>query len=120
MVFISPTICTTFSRSDPKLLLKTSTSIFQDNTVSADLIINREQFEWWTFRDINRSNLSGLCGALTGPMAIIISEETPPRKLVMKLFVSIVHLYNISNIVILLQRAFSVTHSASSAYGGFT
>ncbi|XP_027936634.1 piezo-type mechanosensitive ion channel homolog isoform X1 [Vigna unguiculata] len=51
----------------------------EDNTVSADLIINREQFEWWTFRDINRSNLSGLCGALTGPMAIIISEETPPQ-----------------------------------------
>ncbi|TKY52583.1 Piezo-type mechanosensitive ion channel-like [Spatholobus suberectus] len=51
----------------------------EDNAVSADLIINREQFEWWAFRDINPSNLSGLCGGLTGPMAIIMSEETPPQ-----------------------------------------
>ncbi|XP_027363086.1 piezo-type mechanosensitive ion channel homolog isoform X4 [Abrus precatorius] len=51
----------------------------EDNAVSADLIINREQFEWWAFLDINPSNLSGFCGGLTGPMAIIVSEETPPQ-----------------------------------------
>ncbi|KAL2323587.1 hypothetical protein Fmac_027966 [Flemingia macrophylla] len=51
----------------------------EDNAVTADLIINREQFEWWAFRGINSSNLTGLCGGLTGPMAIIISEETPPQ-----------------------------------------
>ncbi|RDX99269.1 Piezo-type mechanosensitive ion channel-like protein, partial [Mucuna pruriens] len=51
----------------------------EDKAVSADLVINREQSEWWAFRDINPSNLSGLCGGLTGPMAIIISEETPPQ-----------------------------------------
>lgn len=56
---------------------------FQDCAVSADLIINREQFDWWAFKDINPSNLSGFCRGLTGPMAIIISEETPPRKLAM-------------------------------------
>ncbi|KHN03769.1 Piezo-type mechanosensitive ion channel component 2 [Glycine soja] len=51
----------------------------EDNAVSADLIINREQLEWWAFRDTNPSNLSRLCGGLTGPMAIIVSEETPPQ-----------------------------------------
>ncbi|XP_061356243.1 piezo-type mechanosensitive ion channel homolog isoform X3 [Gastrolobium bilobum] len=51
----------------------------EDRAVSADLILNREQFEWWAFQDINPSNLSGFCGGLTGPMAIIISEETPPQ-----------------------------------------
>lgn len=99
--------------------------------------MNREQFDWWAFKDINPSNLSGFCGSLTGPMAIIISEETPPRKLAMAYFSlkknvqkKYVHgsfiilpsdtLHNVSNIVILLQRVFLVTHSASSAYGGFT
>jgi hypothetical protein len=70
----------------PKLLLKILNSIFQDSAVSADLVINREQFEWWAFKDINPSNLSRFCGGLTGPMAIIISEETPPRKLAMSIF----------------------------------
>lgn len=69
-----------------QITIRKFNSIFQDNAVSADLIINREQLEWWAFRDTNPSNLSRLCGGLTGPMAIIISEETPPRKLVMALF----------------------------------
>lgn len=51
----------------------------EDSAVSADLVINREQLEWWAFKDINPSNLSRFCGGLTGPMAIIISEETPPQ-----------------------------------------
>ncbi|KAI4301305.1 hypothetical protein L6164_034596 [Bauhinia variegata] len=50
----------------------------EDISVSADLVINREQFEWWSFRDVNSSDLSG-CGGLTGPMAIVVSEETPPQ-----------------------------------------
>ncbi|KAF7804788.1 piezo-type mechanosensitive ion channel-like protein isoform X1 [Senna tora] len=50
----------------------------EDNSVSADLMINHEQYEWWSFHDINSSDSSG-CGGLTGPMAIIISEETPPQ-----------------------------------------
>ncbi|KAK2457295.1 piezo-type mechanosensitive ion channel protein [Trifolium repens] len=51
----------------------------EDYAVSADLVLNREQFEWWAFKDINPSNISRFCGGLTGPMAIIISEETPPQ-----------------------------------------
>ncbi|XP_057423805.1 piezo-type mechanosensitive ion channel homolog isoform X2 [Lotus japonicus] len=51
----------------------------EDRDVSADLIINHDQFDWWSFKDINPSNLSGFCGGLTGPMAIIVSEETPPQ-----------------------------------------
>ncbi|CAL0320586.1 unnamed protein product [Lupinus luteus] len=51
----------------------------EDTAVSADLILNREQFEWWAFRDIQASNFSRVCGGLTGPMAIIVSEETPPQ-----------------------------------------
>ncbi|KAE9589210.1 putative Piezo family protein [Lupinus albus] len=51
----------------------------EDTAVSADLILNREQFEWWAFRDIQASNFSSVCGGLTGPMAIIVSEETPPQ-----------------------------------------
>ncbi|XP_027189756.1 piezo-type mechanosensitive ion channel homolog isoform X2 [Cicer arietinum] len=51
----------------------------EDCAVSADLVINHDQFDWWAFKDINPSNLSGFCGGLTGPMAIIISEETPPQ-----------------------------------------
>ncbi|GAV80465.1 DUF3595 domain-containing protein [Cephalotus follicularis] len=48
------------------------------NAVSADLVINRGNFEWWSFHDVNSSDVKG-CGGLTGPMAIIVSEETPPQ-----------------------------------------
>ncbi|XVF21838.1 hypothetical protein REPUB_Repub12eG0124200 [Reevesia pubescens] len=48
------------------------------SSVSADLVINRAAFEWWSFLDINSSDARG-CGSLTGPMAIIVSEETPPQ-----------------------------------------
>ncbi|XP_057994460.1 piezo-type mechanosensitive ion channel homolog isoform X2 [Hevea brasiliensis] len=48
------------------------------SAVSADLIINRADFIWWSFHGINSSDLSG-CGGLTGPTAIIMSEETPPQ-----------------------------------------
>ncbi|XP_020972104.1 piezo-type mechanosensitive ion channel homolog isoform X2 [Arachis ipaensis] len=51
----------------------------EDSTVSADLVLHREQFEWWAFQDIQPSNLSGFCGGHTGPVAIVVSEETPPQ-----------------------------------------
>lgn len=48
------------------------------STVSADLVLNRGNPEWWSFHDINSSDVAG-CGGLTGPMAIVVSEETPPQ-----------------------------------------
>ncbi|XWS31628.1 hypothetical protein CRYUN_Cryun23aG0092700 [Craigia yunnanensis] len=54
------------------------TSVASSSSVSADLVINRTAFEWWSFHDINSSDVRG-CGGLTGPMAIIVSEETPPQ-----------------------------------------
>ncbi|XP_034226875.1 piezo-type mechanosensitive ion channel homolog isoform X3 [Prunus dulcis] len=50
----------------------------EDNFVSADLVINRANYIWWSFHDINSSDVNG-CGGLRGPMAIIVSEETPPE-----------------------------------------
>ncbi|VVA09890.1 PREDICTED: piezo-type mechanosensitive ion [Prunus dulcis] len=49
-----------------------------DNSVNADLVINRANYDWWSFHDINSSDVNG-CGGLRGPMAIIVSEETPPQ-----------------------------------------
>ncbi|KAJ6880113.1 hypothetical protein NC652_033448 [Populus alba x Populus x berolinensis] len=53
-------------------------SIFQVDAVSADLVLNHADFNWWSFRDINLSDIHG-CGGSTGPMAIVMSEETPPQ-----------------------------------------
>ncbi|KAI4329741.1 hypothetical protein MLD38_028089 [Melastoma candidum] len=50
----------------------------EGNAVSADLIFNHDKLQWWSFRDVNSSDVAG-CGGLTGPMAIIVSEETPPQ-----------------------------------------
>ncbi|KAK1398972.1 piezo-type mechanosensitive ion channel-like [Heracleum sosnowskyi] len=44
--------------------------------VSGDLVLNHGNSEWWSFRDVYSSDVR-ICGDLTGPMAIIISEETP-------------------------------------------
>ncbi|KAK2976815.1 hypothetical protein RJ640_002214 [Escallonia rubra] len=46
------------------------------NLVSGDIVLNRGNGEWWSFHDVDASDVSG-CGGLAGPMAIIISEETP-------------------------------------------
>ncbi|GAB4841187.1 hypothetical protein Ancab_021931 [Ancistrocladus abbreviatus] len=46
------------------------------NAVSGDLVLNREAAEWWSFYDIYSLNISQ-CEGLTGPMAIVVSEETP-------------------------------------------
>ncbi|KAM7254289.1 hypothetical protein ACFE04_031971 [Oxalis oulophora] len=50
----------------------------EENSVSADLILNHEDFKWWSFRDVNSSAMKG-CEGFNGPMAIIVSEETPPQ-----------------------------------------
>ena len=42
--------------------------------------MNHANYDWWSFHDINASNFSG-CGSLTGPTAVVISEEMPPSKL---------------------------------------
>ncbi|KAL8092740.1 hypothetical protein AgCh_034845 [Apium graveolens] len=44
--------------------------------VSGDLVLNHGNPEWWSFHDVY-SPAEKSCGDLTGPMAIIISEETP-------------------------------------------
>ncbi|KAJ6401150.1 hypothetical protein OIU84_016542 [Salix udensis] len=48
------------------------------DSVSADLVLNRADFNWWSFHDINSSDISG-CGGLKGPMAVVMSDETPPQ-----------------------------------------
>lgn len=53
--------------------------ILQVNGVGADLVLNRADYSWWSFHDINSSDIRG-CGGLAGPMAVVVSEETPPRK----------------------------------------
>uniref|UniRef100_A0A7N0TBC5 Piezo non-specific cation channel R-Ras-binding domain-containing protein n=1 Tax=Kalanchoe fedtschenkoi TaxID=63787 RepID=A0A7N0TBC5_KALFE len=50
----------------------------QVGSVSADLVLHRDFPEWWSFDSLNFSNMTG-CGDLTGPMAIVVSEETPPQ-----------------------------------------
>ncbi|KAM6577680.1 hypothetical protein CsatB_029517 [Cannabis sativa] len=52
---------------------------FLENTVdlvSGELFLNRGNPEWWSFHDIDVSNIGG-CGDLAGPLAIVVSEETP-------------------------------------------
>ncbi|KAA8545063.1 hypothetical protein F0562_019838 [Nyssa sinensis] len=46
------------------------------NLISGDLVLNRGNPDWWSFHDFDALNISG-CGELAGPMAIIVSEETP-------------------------------------------
>ncbi|CAJ2631584.1 unnamed protein product [Trifolium pratense] len=44
--------------------------------VSGDLVLNRGDPQWWSFYDLDISDAHG-CGKFSGPMAIIVSEETP-------------------------------------------
>ncbi|KAK6243143.1 hypothetical protein QUC31_009552 [Theobroma cacao] len=44
--------------------------------ISGDLVLNRGNPEWWSFYDLGASDGTG-CGEFAGPMAIIVSEETP-------------------------------------------
>ncbi|KAL5561618.1 hypothetical protein UlMin_031365 [Ulmus minor] len=50
----------------------------QNNSVNGNLVLNRANYEWWSFRDMNANDLNG-CGGLTGPTAVVVSEETPPQ-----------------------------------------
>ncbi|GMN48728.1 hypothetical protein TIFTF001_017898 [Ficus carica] len=49
----------------------------EDTYVSGNLVINQENNQWWSFHDINASDFKG-CGGLMGPIAVVVSEETPP------------------------------------------
>ncbi|XP_039146596.1 piezo-type mechanosensitive ion channel homolog isoform X1 [Dioscorea cayenensis subsp. rotundata] len=46
------------------------------SSVSGELVLNQESLPWWSFYDVNASDVVG-CNELTGPMAIVVSEETP-------------------------------------------
>ncbi|EPS67267.1 hypothetical protein M569_07509, partial [Genlisea aurea] len=46
------------------------------NDVSAELVLHHGSSEWWSFHDINSLDTYG-CGGLSGPMAVVVSEETP-------------------------------------------
>lgn len=48
----------------------------QGNSVSGDLLLNHESPPWWSFYDIDVLD-GAACKGLTGPMAIVVSEETP-------------------------------------------
>lgn len=50
----------------------------QVELVSGDLVLNRGNPEWWSFYDLDISDAHG-CGKFPGPMAIIVSEETPRK-----------------------------------------
>lgn len=50
----------------------------QVNLVTGDLVLHRGDPEWWSFHDVDVSDRSG-CGELAGPMAVIVSEETPRK-----------------------------------------
>ncbi|KAI4369413.1 hypothetical protein MLD38_017853 [Melastoma candidum] len=46
------------------------------DSVSGDLVLNRGNPEWWSFHDIDIPNVKG-CRSLSGPTAVVVSEETP-------------------------------------------
>lgn len=52
--------------------------MFQLDAVDADFVINHQNPEWWSFYDVNPLNVSR-CEGLTGPTAIVVSEETPRK-----------------------------------------
>lgn len=52
--------------------------MFQVNAVSADLVINHQNPDWWSFYDVNPLNVTA-CKGFTGPTTIVVSEETPRK-----------------------------------------
>ncbi|CAA6654163.1 unnamed protein product [Spirodela intermedia] len=48
------------------------------NSVAGDISLNKGRPSWWSFRDVHAPDVEE-CTDLTGPMAIIVSEETPPQ-----------------------------------------
>lgn len=52
--------------------------VLQAGGVDAELLLNRGKSKWWSFYDISWLD-SNVCGDLLGPMAIVVSEETPRK-----------------------------------------
>ncbi|KAI3800979.1 hypothetical protein L1987_29079 [Smallanthus sonchifolius] len=52
--------------------------VFDQEATGVDgvLFLNRGESQWWSFIDVSLLN-SSVCGDLMGPMAIVVSEETP-------------------------------------------
>ncbi|XP_051209733.1 piezo-type mechanosensitive ion channel homolog isoform X2 [Lolium perenne] len=46
------------------------------DSVSGELLLNNGTYPWWSFYNTNPSDLAG-CQGQNGPMAIVVSEETP-------------------------------------------
>lgn len=58
------------------------TLLVQKDEVSADILMNHADFKWWwSFHNLKASENISACEGMDGPVAIIMSEETPPRKL---------------------------------------
>lgn len=60
------------------VLRRPNVVILQAGGVDAELLLNRGSSEWWSFYDISWLD-SNVCGDLMGPMAIVVSEETPRK-----------------------------------------
>lgn len=92
--------------------------LLQKDEVSADILINRADFKWWwSFHNLKASENISACEGMDGPVAIIMSEETPPRKLALLIQVFVQDSCSINNTGDNMQRAFWVTPSANSVYG---
>ncbi|WZZ47891.1 hypothetical protein YC2023_047998 [Brassica napus] len=55
---------------------------FEDQTdeVSADILMNHADSKWWwSFHNLKASENISACEGMDGPVAIIMSEETPPQ-----------------------------------------
>lgn len=46
--------------------------------MNADLVLHHETYVWWSFQDINPPDADA-CRGLSGPMAVVVSEETPRK-----------------------------------------
>ncbi|KAG0470501.1 hypothetical protein HPP92_017201 [Vanilla planifolia] len=46
------------------------------SSVGGDLFLNHGSQPWWSFHDANASEIAG-CNGMSGPIAIVVSEETP-------------------------------------------
>jgi hypothetical protein len=92
--------------------------LLQTDEVSADILINHANFKWWwSFHNLKASENISACEGMDGPVAIIMSEETPPRKLALLIQVLFHNSCSIIDTENNMQRAFWVTPSASSVYG---
>ncbi|KAK4408031.1 Piezo-type mechanosensitive ion channel [Sesamum angolense] len=60
----------------PRFFRVTGSGEIRPLSRSADIVLHHAIHEWWSFHDINSLDAYG-CGVLSGPMAVIVSEETP-------------------------------------------